>query len=60
MKYRRIRMFFYNHGAALLNLIGLILVVSFAYLLASADCATGGSCQFASSGPADAVLGPRK
>ena len=60
MKYRKIRMFWYNHGAALLNLIGVILVVSSAYLLASADCASGGSCIFASNGLADAVLPPRK
>lgn len=60
MKYWRIRMFWYDHKVSLLTLLGVAVAATFFYLLVSVDCATGGSCTFASGGLADAVLPPRR
>ena len=53
-------MFWYDHKVSLLTLLGVAVAATFFYLLVSVDCATGGSCTFASGGLADAVLPPRR
>ncbi|MGB3073659.1 MAG: hypothetical protein WBB68_05370 [Candidatus Moraniibacteriota bacterium] len=60
IKYRRIRMFWYDHGAAVLSTAGVLATLGFIALLMSVDCSAGGSCLIISDGIADAVLGPRK
>lgn len=59
MKHKRIKMFFYNHGAAMSYAAGVGVVALSIYALLSVDCSMGGSCMFASSGFADSVLPAR-
>lgn len=59
MKYRRIRMFWYDHRSRVLVTVAMLLALGSMYFMLSVDCSTGGSCTLASSGLADSVLGPR-
>ncbi len=60
MKYRRIKMFWYDHKVGILSYLAVIASALYVALIASADCSVGGPCDYIGSTLADFVLGPKK